>query len=296
MELRIMRYFLMITKTENITKAAEMLHITQPTLSRQIRELEDELGVVLFERDTRKLRLTSEGILLKERAQEIIELTDKTVSDLKTNRETVSGTIRITTGVMRSTAVLSRMMSEFRKQYPGVRFEVLTSTADTSRYQLERGLIDFGVMLEPVDLSGLSFIRFAEPEDWCAMMRADDPLAANESVSPQDLYDRDLVLPLRGAVAAELYSWLGKDPDDLNIAYYNTLSGTAAQLVYDAHAVSLSAAGSVPFLDGTRMTLRPLNPEVSTRSAIVWKQTSVKTEAANRFIQFISCFEGMENR
>lgn len=296
MELRILRYFLMITKTENITKAAEMLHITQPTLSRQIRELEDELGVVLFERDTRKLRLTSEGMLLKERAEEIIELTDKAVSDLKANREIVSGTIRITTGVMRSTAVLSKMMSEFRKQYPGVHFEVLTSTADTSRYQLERGLIDFGVMLEPVDLSGLSFIRFSEPENWCAMMRADDPLAAVEAVCPQDLYDRELVFPLRGAVAAELCSWLGKDPDELNIAYYNSLGGTAARLVHDAHAVSLSAAGSVPFLDPAGMTMRPLNPEISTRSAIVWKQTSLKTEAASRFIQFISCFEGMEKR
>ena len=296
MELRIMRYFLMITKTENITKAAELLHITQPTLSRQIRELEEELGVTLFERDARKLRLTSEGMLLKERAEEIIELTDKTIADLKAESGSVSGTIRITTGVMRSTAILSRMMSEFRKLYPGVLFEVLTSPADTSRYQLEKGLIDFGVMLEPIDLSDMNFIRFTEKESWCAMMRADDALAEKEYIRPKDLYERELVLPLRGAVAAELYSWLGRDSDDLKIAYSNTLGGTAAQLVYDAHAISLSALGSVPFLDETRMTLRPLKPEISTRSAIVWKQSSLKTEAAEKFIQFISCFEGMERQ
>ena len=296
MELRILRYFLMITKTENITKAAELLHITQPTLSRQIRELEDELGIPLFERDARKIRLTQEGMLLKERAEEILELADKTVSDLKASNESLSGVIRIATGLMHSTVLLSRMMSAFRKQYPGVLFEVLTSTAETSRYQLERGLIDFGVMLEPVDLSGMSFIRFNEPETWCAMMRADDPLASLGSIRPQDLHERELVLPLRGAVAAELYSWLGKEPDEVNIAYANTLGGTAAQLIYDAHAISLSASGSVPFLDQTRIVMKPLDPEISTRSAIVWKQTSVKTEAALRFIEFISCFEGMEKR
>ncbi|MBR3310867.1 MAG: LysR family transcriptional regulator [Solobacterium sp.] len=296
MELRILRYFLMITKTENITKAAELLHITQPTLSRQIRKLEEELGVPLFERDVRKMRLTAEGMLLKERAEEIIELSDKTVSDLKTNSESLSGVIRITTGLIRSTALLSKMMSAFRKQYPGVLFEVFTSTADTGRYQLERGLIDFGVMLEPIDLSGMNFIRFAEPETWCAMMRADDPLASLKLIRPQDLHDRELVLPLRGSVAAELYSWLGRDPEDLHIAYNNALGGTAAQLIYDAHAVSLSAMGSVPFLDQTKVILKPLSPEISTRSAIVWKQTSVKTEAARKFIDFISCFPGMENR
>ena len=295
MELRILRYFLMISRTENITKAAEMLHITQPTLSRQIRELEEELGVMLFEREARKIRLTSEGMLLKERAEEIIELTDKTISDLKSNSESLSGTIRITTGLMRSTVLLSEMMSAFRKEYPGVHFEILTSTADTSRYQLERGLIDFGVMLEPIDLSEMSFIRFTEPESWCAMMRSDDPLASKESVTPRDLYDRELVVPLRGSVAAELYGWLGKNPDELNIAYANTLGGTASRLVYDAHAVSLTAAGSVPFLDEARITLKPLHPEISTRSAIVWKRESVKTEAARKFIQFISCFPGMEN-
>ena len=296
MELRVLKYFLMITRTENITKAADLLHITQPTLSRQIKELEDELGVRLFERDTRKLRLTPEGMLLKERAEEIVDLTDKTITDLKSSGEHLTGNIKIMTGLMNSTVLLSQMMSAFRKQYPGVLFEVLTSTADTSRYQLERGLIDFGVMLEPVDLSGMSFIRFDEPETWCAMMRADDPLASLGSIRPQDLHERELVLPLRGAVAAELYSWLGKEPDEVNIAYANTLGGTAAQLIYDAHAISLSASGSVPFLDHTRIVMKPLDPEISTRSAIVWKQTSVKTEAALRFIEFISCFEGMEKR
>ena len=295
MELRILRYFLMITKTENITKAAELLHITQPTLSRQIRELEEELGVQLFERDVRKLHLTPEGMLLKERAEEIIELSDKTAADLQSHRESVNGVIRIMTGLMRSTELLSRMMSAFREQYPGVRFEVITSTADTSRDQLEKGLVDFGVLLEPTDLTDMNFIRFEEPETWCAMVRRDDPLASRRSVRPEDLYDRELVLPLRGEIASELYGWLKKGPDELNVAY-STLGGTAARLVYEAHAVSLSAYGSAPFLDENKLALLQLDPAITTRSAIVWKRNSVMTEAAKKFIEFVSCFEGMEKR
>ncbi|MBR3393615.1 MAG: LysR family transcriptional regulator [Firmicutes bacterium] len=294
MELRVLKYFLMITRTENITKAADLLHITQPTLSRQIKELEDELGVRLFERDTRKLRLTPEGMLLKERAEEIVDLTDKTITDLKSSGEHLTGNIKIMTGLMNSTVLLSQMMSAFRKQYPGVLFSVYTSTADTTRYQLERGLIDFGVVLEPVDLSEMSFIRFEEPETWCAMMRADDPLAFKKAICPQDLFDRELVLPARGSVATELYGWLGKDPDDLNIAFTNTLGGTATRLVYDAHAISLSATGSVPFLDQTKIILRPLSPAINTKSALIWKRNVVQTEAAKKFIEFVSSIPGME--
>lgn len=294
MELRILRYFLMIAKTENITKAAELLHISQPTLSRQIRELEDELGVLLFDRTARKLHLTQEGMLLKERAEEILELTDKTIMDLKSDSESLNGVITITSGLMHSTVLLSRMISDFRKQYPGVQFSIITSTADSSKYQLDRGLADFGVMLEPADLSDMSFIRFKDPETWCAMLRSDDPLASLDSICPGDLYDRELVLPIRGAIAAELYSWLGKTPEELNIAYSYTLSGTAARLLYDAHAVSLSARDSVPFPDHNKIVLKLLDPPVSTRSALVWKRFSVQTEAAKAFIRFVSCFPGME--
>ncbi len=295
MEIRVLRYFLMIAKLENITKAAEALHITQPTLSRQIRELEEEIGTDLFYRDSRKIRLTPEGFLLKERAEEILELTEKTLEDLKASSDKVEGVITICTGLIKSTDMLTKIIMEFRKVYPNVRFTIMTATADTIRYQLNRSLIDFGVMLEPVDLTGLSFIRFPEPEDWNLLVRADDPLAEKESIRAEDIDDRELILPVRGPIAAELYRWLKKEPEELNIICSNALGGTAAHLVYNSHAVSLNVDGSLPFLDQTKIKAVPLSPPLTGRSAIAWKRDTVHTEPAKRFIEFISCFPGMEN-
>ena len=295
MEIRVLRYFLMIAKTENITKAAEALQITQPTLSRQIRELEEEIGTDLFYRDSRKIRLTPEGFLLIERTEEILELTDKTMEDLKASSDKVEGMITICTGLIKSTDLLTRIITEFRQRYPNVRFTIMTATADTIRNQLNRSLIDFGVMLEPVDLTGLSFIRFPEPERWNVMMRADDPLAEKESICADDINQRELIVPLRGPIAAELYRWLKKEPDELNIVCSNALGGTAAYLVHNSHAVSLNVDGSLPFLDHTKIKTVPLSPPLTGRSAIAWKQDAVRTEPAKRFIEFISCFPGMEN-
>ena len=295
MEIRVLRYFLMIAKTENITKAAEALQITQPTLSRQIRELEEEIGTDLFYRDSRKIRLTPEGFLLIERTEEILELTDKTREDLKASSDKVEGMITICTGLIKSTDLLTRIITEFRQRYPNVRFTIMTATADTIRNQLNRSLIDFGVMLEPVDLTGLSFIRFPEPERWNVMMRADDPLAEKESICADDINQRELIVPLRGPIAAELYRWLKKEPDELNIVCSNALGGTAAYLVHNSHAVSLNVDGSLPFLDHTKIKTVPLSPLLTGRSAIAWKQDAVRTEPAKRFIEFISCFPGMEN-
>ena len=296
MEIRVLRYFLMIAKLENITKAAEALHITQPTLSRQIRELEEEIGAELFYRDSRKIRLTQEGFLLKERAEEIVELTDKTIEDLRASSGRVEGNITICTGLFRSTDMLAKIITEFRKTYPNVRFTIMTATADTIRHQLMRSLIDFGVMLEPVDLSEMSFRRFPEPEKWNVLVRADDPLAGKEGISAADVYDRELIIPFRGPVAAELYRWLGKDPDELNIIVHNALGGTAAYIVHNSNAVSLNVDGSLPFLDDTRIRAVPLSPPLTGSSVIAWKQDAVLTEPAKRFVEFVSCFPGMDNQ
>lgn len=295
MEIRVLRYFLTIAKMENITKAAEALHITQPTLSRQIRELEEEIGTELFFRDSRRIRLTPEGFLLKERAEEILELTDKTIEDLRASSDKVEGMITISTGLIRSTQLLTKIMTEFRKSYPNVRFTLMTATADTIRYQLNRSLIDFGVMLEPVDLTGLSFMRFPVQETWNVIMRSDDPLAGKERICAEDLYDRELILPFRGPLAAELYRWLGKDPDELNIVCYNALGGTAVHIVNNSRAVSLNVDGSLPFLDHTQISAVPLSPPLNGSSAIAWKRDAVHTEPAKRFIDFISCFSGMKD-
>ncbi len=295
MEIRVLKYFLTIVRTENITKAAEALHITQPTLSRQIAQLEEEIGAPLFYRGSRRLRLTPEGAMLKSRAEEIVELSEKTLEDLKTGSAVVEGVINIGTGVTMAMRQLTKMMAGFRRKYPNVRFSISTQTAENARYQLDRGLLDIAVLLEPADLSDLSFIRFPGKETWSALVRADDPLCRNEHVSPEDLYDRELILPKRGSVMAELYSWLQKDPSDLNIAYFNTLGGTASAIVYDSGSVCLSVIGSNPFADGSKIRALPLSPPLQTTSVIAWKRAAVMTPAMEEFINYISCFLSIDN-
>lgn len=295
MEIRVLKYFLMIVRTENITKAAEALHITQPTLSRQIAQLEEEIGAPLFYRGSRRLRLTPEGAMLKSRAEEIVDLSDKTLEDLKIRSNVVEGVISVGTGVTRAMRTLTKIMAGFRREYPNVRFSIVTQTAEAARYQLDRGLLDVCVMLEPVDLSDLSFIRFAEQETWSALVRADDPLCEKGFVTRKDLYKRELILPKRGQVVSELYSWLQKDPDELNIAYYNTLGGTASAIVYESGCVCLSVDGSNPFADETKIRSLPLSPAMQTTSVIAWKRTAVMTPAMEKFIEYLSCLPGMEN-
>ena len=173
MEIRVLKYFLTIAREENITRAAEQLHITQPTLSRQMMQLEEELGVRLFQRNRVSVTLTEEGRLLRRRAQEILELAEKAEQEIILNRETVTGTIGIGCGETRNMEGLSRLMTSFRQHYPEVVFHIYTANADDVKEKLENGTLDFGLLLEPVEISRFNFVRMPLREQWCVLMRRD---------------------------------------------------------------------------------------------------------------------------
>ena len=177
MEIRVLKYFLTIAREENITRAAEQLHITQPTLSRQIMQLEEELGVRLFQRNRVNVVLTEEGRLLRRRAQEILELADKAEQEIIQNRETVAGEIGIGCGETRNMECLSRLMATFRNKYPDVVFNIYTANADDVKERLENGTLDFGLLMEPVEISRYNFVRMPLQERWSVLMRRDSPLA-----------------------------------------------------------------------------------------------------------------------
>ncbi len=159
MEIRVLRYFLTVVREESITKAAEVLHITQPTLSRQLAQMEDEIGVKLFDRGTRKIKLTNEGILLRRRAEEILQLVDKTEKELIEQEEQVEGKISIGCGEIAAVQILPSLIKAFREKYPRVTFDIFTATADLVKEQMEKGLLDIGLLLEPVDMEKYDFIR-----------------------------------------------------------------------------------------------------------------------------------------
>ena len=209
MEIRVLRYFLAVVQEEGINKAAEVLHVTQPTLSRQLSQLEEELGVKLFNRGARKITLTNEGILLRRRAEEILSLVDKTEQELVEQEKEVEGRINIGSGELAAVQLLPELISSFREKYPLVTYDLLTANADVVKEQMEKGLIDIGILMEPIDKDKFDFIRLKQKERWVVVMRPDDPLAEKEFVTAADLKGLPLILPRRMNVRNELMSWFG---------------------------------------------------------------------------------------
>ena len=189
MELRLLRYFLTVTKEQSFTKAAEQLHITQPTLSRQMAALEDELGITLFLRNGKRISLTDEGILLKRRALEILHLEEKTLEELKGKEDVVEGTITIGCGEFAAVETLARICKTYKEKYPLVQIALHTATADTVYEMMKKGLVDIALFLEPVDTEGLDYIRITDCDHWCVGMRPNDPLAEKELIKKEDLIE-----------------------------------------------------------------------------------------------------------
>lgn len=289
MELRVLRYFLTVVREESITKAAEALHITQPTLSRQLTQLEKEAGVKLFYRGARKITLTNEGLLLRRRAEEILQLVDKTERELVEGEEQVEGKITIGCGEIASFELLPDLFASFRQKYPRVTFDIYTATADNVKEQMDKGLVDVGLLLEPVDIEKYDFIRLNKKERWVVLMRPDDSLAEKEYITAEDLAELSLILPRRMRIQGELASWFGDYYEKLHVPFTSNLSSNAAVIVNGGQAYSLVIEGLMPFWDKSKVTCRPLYPELSLTSVLAWKHGQPFSLAATKFISHLKC-------
>lgn len=294
MELRVLRYFLTVVREESITRASEVLHITQPTLSRQLSQMEEEVGVKLFERGSRKITLTNEGILLRRRAEEILLLVDKTEKELIEQEEQVEGRISIGCGEISSVQLLPELFRTFRNKHPRVQFDLFTATADLVKEQMDKGLLDLGLLLEPVDMDKYDFIRLNMKENWVVQMRPDDPLAQKQSVTAKDLSSLPLILPRRMGVQNELASWFGDYYEKLNVVFTSNLSTNAAIMVSNGLAYALVIEGAMPFWDASKIAYRPLTPVLTATSVLAWRHGQPFGLAATRFIQHAKCFLSMD--
>lgn len=287
MELRVLRYFLTVVNEESITKAADALHITQPTLSRQLAQMEDEIGVKLFDRGSRKITLTNEGILLRRRAEEILQLVDKTEKEMTEQEKLVEGEISIGCGELASVQMVAELIKSFRERYPLVRYDIHTANADHIRERLDKGLTDIGLLLEPVDIEKYEFIRMHIKERWIVLMRPDDSLTEKESVTPKDLSKLPVCLVKRPLVKNELASWFGNDFKNLHIVFTSNMSTNAAIMVQNGLAYALVLEGSLPYLNTKQICYRPLYPELTSTSVIAWKRNQPQSLAAAKFIEHI---------
>ena len=291
MDLRVLRYFLTVAREQSFTKAAEQLKITQPTLSRQLAALEDELGAKLFDRGGRSITLTNEGVLLKRRALEIVDLEDKIVSEFKGNSESIEGKIAIGCGEFMAVETLAKICKRYREKYPLVQFALHTGTADAILDRMNKGLIDIGLFLEPVSTEGMDYIRIQGSDHWVVTMRADDPLAAKEFITKKDLLGLPLILPERTNVQSELANWFGKDFSRLNIVFTSNLGTNAGIMAVNGLGYPVSIEGAERYWREDLVVQRRLSPKIETSTVIAWKRNLPYSPAVNRFIEEINAWE-----
>lgn len=283
MELRVLNYFLAVAREENFTKAASQLHLTQPTLSRQIADLERELGVKLFVRSNHNIILTEDGMILKRRAQEILSLADKTKRDFMQKEETLSGTISIGSGEFRSTEYLAKIIAEFRRKYPNVKYEIYSGNANNIRDYIERGLLDIGLMSEPIDMRKYNFINMPMKEQWGLFVPSDSELSEKESIRPEDLAGLSVVTATGDFNQSRIGKWLGVYKDRVEIAATANLPYNEAVLAKENIGVMLSIN-----LNCTYENLRfiPLQPVLEISTALGWKKEQIFSATTSAFIDF----------
>lgn len=281
MELRTLKYFLVVAREENITKAANLMHLTQPTLSRQLMQLEDELGTKLFQRSKHSIILTEDGLRLKRRAQELVTLAEKTKAEFSHNTEVLSGEIAIGCGETQNMSFLSEKMYRFRKQHPLVSFQIYSATADDIKERIEQGLLDMGLLTEPVDISRYDFIRMEKKERWGVLVAKDLPLFEKEKVQPHDLIGVPLLIPGRQSVQHEISSWFGDAFEQLEVAATYNLITNAANMVRYHVGVALCFDLAVSYDD---LKFLSLSPAMETGAVLAWKKNQIFSPVVHAFI------------
>lgn len=284
MELRVLQYFLAVAREQNISAAAQSLHLTQPTLSRQLMELEKELGKQLMVRGSRKITLTEDGMRLRRRAEEILELVDRTEKEVMQSDDTVSGDIYIGTGETDGVRQIVRAANQLQGSHPGIRFHIVSGDAMDVCERLDKGLLDFGILLGDMDKTKYSCMELPMKDTWGVLMRRDSPLAQRETVSPRDLWDKPLILSRQVDNKSGLYRWLRKEPSELHtVATYN--------LIYNASLMVDEGMGYAFTLDklvntaGSNLCFRPLKPRLELGMYLVWKKSQLFSRAAELFLE-----------
>lgn len=284
MELRVLRYFLTVAREESITRAADALNITQPTLSRQIMELEEELDTQLIIRGSRKLTLTDDGMLLRKRAEEIIDLVDKTENEMKNTDEVVSGEIYIGAGETDAIRIIAQAAKDLKYSYPGIRYNLFSGNGDDVTEKLDKGLLDFGILIEPADTKKYDYIKLPAVDTWGLLMKKDSPLASKEHIIPSDLLNVPLLCSRQSLVKNVLSGWLGQDFDKLNIIATYNLIFNASIMVDQGFGCALTLDKLVNTTGDSNLCFKPLFPKLEAGLVIVWKKYQVFSKAAEIFL------------
>lgn len=279
MEIRVLRYFLEVAREGSITHAAQRLHISQPTLSKQLKDLEAELGKKLFIRSSFSVHLTDEGMLLRKRAEDILDMVDKTTDEFKALNEITGGDIRIGCAESDGIKHLARRIKVLQESYPRIRVHLYSGDTDDLAERLDRGLLDFVVISQEVDLAKYNYLKMPAVDTWGVIMRKDSPLAAKETVQMEELLSLPIITSRQG-IREDLPKWFTEKLDQLNIvATFN--------LAYNAGILAREGLGYVVTFDkiintgaDSELCFRPLVPRLETPMYLIWKKYQVFTPVA----------------
>ena len=296
MEIRTLRYFLAVAREGSITRAANFLHLTQPTLSRPMQDLEEELGQPLLIRKSHRVDLTPEGVLLRKRAEEIVSMVDKTEAEFTALEDTVSGDVYIGSGETRALCPIAKVIRQMRADSPGIRYHLYSGNAQDVTERLDKGLLDFGIVIEPADISKYDALSLPARDVWGVLMRRDSPLARKDRIEKADLLglpllcSRQVITPHPGENA--FVDWFGADFGKLDIAVNYNLVFNAAILVEAGVGYAITLDGLADTSPESALCFRPLEPRLESGLDIIWKKYQVFSPAAELFLSRLRALVG----
>lgn len=289
MEIRVLRYFLAIARAGSITNAANFLHLTQPTLSRQIHDLEQELGQKLFTRSSHSMTLTAEGMILRKRAEEIISMVDRTEAEFNYMDNAVGGDIYIGGGETDAMKLVAQIAKQLRESYPGIRYHLYSGNSDDVTERLDKGLLDFGILIQPANITKYDYINIPAKDTWGVIMRKDSILAEKSVIHKEDLLDVPLICS-RQAISQErsenkFAKWFGEDFDKLDIVTTFNLVYNAAIMVETGIGYAITIDKIANTSETSSLCFRPLEPRLDSELNIVWKKNQVFSSSAEIFLE-----------
>ena len=292
MEIRVLKYFLTVAREGSITGAANALHLTQPTLSRQLQDLEKELGQQLLIRGKYKISLTPEGMILRKRAEEIVDMVDKTEAEFRSINDIIGGDIYIGCGETDSMKLIAEVMKEIQEEYPEIKFHIHSGNAEDVIEKLDKGLLDFGILIQPIDLSKYDHISIPQKDVWGVVMRTDSPLAKKKSINLEDLKNVPLIasrqMSKKYSAESGFLDWFGEYFDRLNITATYNLVYNAAIMVEAGMGYAITLDKLIKNIETGSICFRPLNPRLESGLDVVWKKYQVFSPAAKLFLEKIA--------
>lgn len=285
MDIRVLEYFLAVAREESITKAAEVLHMTQPPLSRQLKDLEEELGKKLLIRGSKKITLTEDGILLRKRAEELVDLMEKTKSEITASSENINGEVYIGSGETDAISVIAQTAKELQNEHHSIRYHIYSGDAEHVTERLDKGLIDFGLLVEPVNVTKYDYIRLPQKDTWGVLMRNDSLLAEKDMIFAEDLWDKPLIVSHQIATSSEMSAWMKQDISKLNIVTTYDLIYNASHFVKKGFGYAIALDKLVNTTGESELCFRPLSPTLEAGLCIVWKKHQVFSRASELFLK-----------